>query len=320
MFAVQSKEEVFPHHEIAETFGKESSPDMNRFSVNFGEPVRSLRTLLQRYALNEVWVADSDTSSTVRVDRHVMTRFPVPWGYDPNGASAATSLAATGTKNFSGTKNHVYNLIAPAFAAVRGSFNWNFVVLNESAGLNGSRSVVVKRVPATTANSDTSQVTGIGTIKATPLSAATGAWGAQTGFWNQPCRSWWTYSKGSTTTGPQNDVCSALTILNNTTSGAAAAISGITGNVSVTMPHYNNTLFDPTAPMYSSVTEESVFLTGDELHQLDIISWPSQGQTTRCLRIEKWAGAGADLSLTFFINTPMYFTYNTQPTVVNTAV
>jgi len=210
-------------------------------------------------------------------------------GFDPYGANAATSVLATGAKPFNATKTHAFNWIAPAYAAVRGSFNWNFVAINESAGTTAPHSIHVKRVPATLGVQETDQVVGVNSTKTTPLSAASGAFGSQTNYWSTPCRSWWAISKGATTAGPQNDVSWQLTTINNTTSGAAAAVTNLTGGVSVTMPHYNSTLFDPTTPAAITFVSDDPFQTGNGLYQLDVVSQPSQGQTTRCFRIEKWA-------------------------------
>lgn len=317
---VQSREEVFPHSEITVSFGKPSEPDPHRFDVNWGEPVRSLRTLMQRYSLNEVWVADPDTMDAIRVDRHVMTRYPLPWGFDPCGAGAATAPIAAATKPFNLTKSHVYNFIAPAFAAVRGSFNWTFVPLIESGGQAAPHNLTVKRVPATQGNQDTDQVVITTNTHTTPLSAATGAWGAQNNAWFKPCRAWFVPIRGSTAAGPQNDTIAALTLFSNTTSGAASAVDRTSGGLSVTMPHYNNTLFDPTNPSFITNPLNDVFQTAGELYQMDLVTFPNQGQSLRCTRIEKWCGAGADLSLTYFINTPILWSYFANPAVQNTAV
>jgi len=320
-FTVQSKEESFSKYDVwrtpceRTTMGTPSNPDEHRFDMNYGEPVRSLRTLLQRYTLNEAWMPAADTSTALRLDRHVMTRFPLGWGYDPKGAGACLD-AATGLipKNFNLTRSHAFNYIAPAFAAVRGGFNWNIVYVNDSASSQGDHTLSLQRVPYEL----TAARYGSTGCSVTPLSAATGSFGSQTTYWFAPCRGYETFSRAGTTTGPQNDWCSWVN-RTHTLSGAAESVLKQTGSIAATLPHYNDALFQFTKPNY--ITDPiSADRGAESLFHVDLWSWPSQGQTTRCVRMEKWCGAASDLSLLYFINTPLWYMYYSDPSTTNTAV
>jgi len=323
LFKPQSKEEVFPAADVIESFGKPTVNDPNRYHVNFGEPVKSLRTLMQRYVRNEIWVSDADTTSVVRVDRHVMTRFPIPYGFDPYGASAATSIAATGTKNANITKTHPYNWIAPAFAGVRGSFNWLFVPVKTKSGEGViDENIEISRVPATSDASETDQLILQTNAKVTPLSAASGAWGSQTWWGDKPSKGWWAFTRPVETAGPQNTLGANMIDQSYTTGGASLAMTKVTGGLSVTLPHYGTTLYNGTNPQF--ITYPDYTYTRDkaveQLFHLNRYSFPSKGATAEAMYLDKWVGAGSDLSLLFFINTPTFFVYNSRMAPVNTAV
>lgn len=321
-FTVQSKEEVIAKYDVWQvpaertSMGTPSRPDSHRYDMTFGEPVRSLRTLLQRYALNEAWMPNADTTTVLRLDRHVMTRFPLMWGYDTNGAAACFD-AATGSvpKNFNMAKSHAYNFIAPAFAAVRGGFNWNIVYVNDSAASQGDHTLTIQRVPW---EDPATRYTSTG-CSVTPLAAASGSFGTQTTTWTTPCRGFETFSRAPTTTGPQNDLCQWVN-RSKAISGAAEAVAKQTGSLAITLPHYTEALFQMTKPDYVTNPISTVDRGKENLFQLDVWSWPSQGQSTRCVRVEKWCGAASDLSLLFFINTPLWYMYYADPSAANTAV
>jgi hypothetical protein len=102
-----------------------STSDPNRYLINMGENVVSLRQLLHRY--NFVTSTNDSLSGDDSFFTWTINRMPPTPGYDPTGRSTAVGLIATGS-------NFPYNFcawttiswISAAFIGQRGSVNWSF--------------------------------------------------------------------------------------------------------------------------------------------------------------------------------------------------
>ena len=95
-----------------------------RYGLNFGEAVVSLRTLLHRQTLSEVNSIPGTTGAFV-VARKSFSRLPGSTGFDPNGTSGAVKVvAASGNApyNFATTTPVAY--VAWMYGGYRGSTNW----------------------------------------------------------------------------------------------------------------------------------------------------------------------------------------------------
>lgn len=96
------------------------NPDRNL--VHFGEVTPTLRSILRRFTLSHVFVPSVGGSNEVHyVIKNRIGRFPMPYGWDPNGLNSANKQLTVGTANYTFSFVHPYNYISPAFVAQRGS-------------------------------------------------------------------------------------------------------------------------------------------------------------------------------------------------------
>lgn len=126
-FAVQSEEYSEAGNSEHHSMGVSSDAEDKRYLVNFGESVRSLRTLMRRQNLLDTVYVPGPTANTVGVFRINQTRFPAHYGYDPAGWNSAKGIVATTTNfNFNFVNSTPWHLISNCFLAQRGSMIWTF--------------------------------------------------------------------------------------------------------------------------------------------------------------------------------------------------
>jgi hypothetical protein len=126
-FALQSEE--YQEHKPTEVMnmGTPGGVESHRELVNFGESVRSLRTLLRRKNLLDVVYIPAHTANTVGTFRINQTRFPPYYGYDPSGWNTAKGTVVPASNfSFNFTLMSPWHLIANCFLAQRGSMNWSY--------------------------------------------------------------------------------------------------------------------------------------------------------------------------------------------------
>jgi hypothetical protein len=259
------------------TLGTETPPAPNRYLVNFGEQVRSLRQLMRRSTRNEVSVIPSDTTNQLSIVRHTGTKFPLTYGYDPAGVHTAKGLNVPASDfPFNWVQNTTYSYLAPAFAGVRGSMMWHYNVTNQSNGTTCSMPITSTRTP------DLSVARTV-----TSLAVKTGANDARF------------YKIAATATG------AGTAVTNNTTNAG----------LSVSMPMYNNVTFLSTsANRVNNPTDAGVDNSKDiDTYSLEVFLHPAQGQTTRAMTMHKYSAIGTDLSLNFFVNVPTLYEYISTP-------
>lgn len=95
-------------------------------AVYMGEKIGSIRALLQRTTLTHV-IMDSDTYTDGQMVQlwSCMPRYPLCYGYDPNGfATAATISAGTGG-GFNPVKQTYFNHFSACYVGHRGSVDWH---------------------------------------------------------------------------------------------------------------------------------------------------------------------------------------------------
>jgi hypothetical protein len=144
-FALQSGD-VYGEPTSIMAGNSEGTNDPNLNLVYYGETVKSLRTLLRRTNLSYVITpTTSILDQTFGMLKHKFDRFPLFKGYDTaGGIHTAKGLTATGTTfKYNFVHNTIYNWLAPAFKAQRGSMIWSFNAQNDLQ----SDSVKVFRVP-----------------------------------------------------------------------------------------------------------------------------------------------------------------------------
>lgn len=277
-YAVQSSR-VFELPSEEAVMGETVNPDPHRFSSNMGESVRSLRQLLRRSYLNEVWEMSSDTVNQLALLSHTQTKFPLCYGYDPAGPWTAKGLIATTTdKNFSYTFNTAYNWIAPCFAGVRGSMIWHYNLVNQSAGTFAQTTIKVVRDPK-------------------GVSGSTG-------------RRYYTQAVKNNI----NDASFWLKHMLGTGGGAAITNTVTNAGLSVSMPNYSHALMLSTRAECAMSPQTDIQTASDEdFATLEVLLHPGQGQSTRGVTIEKYCAAGTDLSLNYFVNVPVWYSYRGTP-------
>lgn len=134
-FAIQSEEYSEKGNAMSDTMGSSSEASTHRALVNFGESVKSLRTLMRRHNLLDTIVlpAPSNSCGTIRLSQ---TRFPAHYGYDPNGLNLAKGvLVPLSNFDFNFVNTTPWHLISNCFLAQRGSMNWVFHPTRSSQSL-----------------------------------------------------------------------------------------------------------------------------------------------------------------------------------------
>jgi len=123
-FAVQSADYVCTEPEMI-VFGDQGQQHPERYALNFGEAIVSLRALLHRMSLYDVSVSPISSATKAFWFRKSYARLPPMFGYDPNGLSTANKiLAASGTAPFNYTPTHPITYVAMLFGSFRGSVNY----------------------------------------------------------------------------------------------------------------------------------------------------------------------------------------------------
>jgi hypothetical protein len=123
-FAPQSDEYEETMSQMVIAGNSPSSADPNRYLVNHGEHVVTLRQLARRMQFVRSFAA-AVTSSTLGFYSDTFYRMPPAYGFDPNGIHTAKGLIATTvTKNFNNVGNGYINWISMCFLGYRGSINW----------------------------------------------------------------------------------------------------------------------------------------------------------------------------------------------------
>lgn len=272
-YAIQSEEYYDKGSSMADTIGTSSEASTHRALVNFGESVRSLRTLLRRHNFLDVVVLPVAAVNTVGAFRIEQTRFPAYYGYDLNGWHLARGINVT-ANNYAFNFINVlpWHLIANCFLAQRGSANW---VFNPSKASQG----IVSRV---TRNNMTFGAYTSGYVSTANTSV------------NISEYSYWKNTR-TTTAG------SSLTHTHTTSGHAVVAPSYSPFKFQTTQPAFT------TAPQFPSspACDGSVFDTLTIEYPFDSATNPLTGVT-----VERYFGVGADYTLHFFMNCPTLFYVN----------
>ncbi len=279
-FTIQSQP-VFDDAIVPTIAGKPHPEDKDRYLRHFGERVFSLRQLLRRFVMNEIWWEPNDNTSSLAIIQHNMTRFPLPYGFDPAGVNFATGPIAGTSKPFNWTVSTPYNWIAPAFVGQRGSMQWLVNTNQNSANAAMIGHVSISRRPNV----------GV-TATRTRYSRTT--------------------KNGNANQSQISDVLSNLVA---TSGGTALTNVQTNAGLCVQLPNYSKFNFQSTSP--AKITNPStVDGSNQDTSRLEYLMSPLYGATTRGLFIEKYAAIGTDFNVFFFLNVPTFFFYVTAPTQV----
>lgn len=274
-FAVQSKDEyeVSPSTKvIAGTSPSGEIPE--KYLINMGENIVTLRQLLRRYNLQYVRTYTSVATNVWQTGYNVHTAMPMHLGYDTSGQYSAKGLITTGT-------DYPYNYvcqtpltyISSAFIGYRGSVNYNLTV-------NGNDSLAMAR------NMRASRVTN---VVATPG-----------------------YATQDTLGTNQNTTAKWFTIDTSgyITAGGTALSQVLTNNgLNYSCPMYSKYKFlslDKTSPTLASwaIDDRELFRTDA------LIPVTSTLRTVQYVH----AAIGTDWNCHFFLNVPTFYVMSATPT------
>jgi hypothetical protein len=254
--------------------GKTVAPPRERYLVNFGETVKSLRTLLYRHYLTNVTQATHAAGTDLMYYRAYFYRLPCEYGYDPNGRESAKGLI-TPASSFPFNYNipdPLTWILAP-FVAYRGSTT--LTINTASAGvLNHIRFF---RRPTNSVGVTSSTFTSLPFV---------GASDTAYNSWNN---------------------------LDGGSSGSAITATRTQQGLSVVFPQYSVSKFDSTSVNYRNAANTNCYQQFSGLGiQLHMSAAGTSNQSVDTKLEWYWAG-GPDLTPLFFLNIPTLVLYNSVP-------
>lgn len=247
-----------------------SEPSVNdqRYLVNFGESVHSLRTLLRRMSLVSVSTTPTDATNDNFIVQKIFAKLPPYYGYDPRGIHFAKGLITpANTYQFNFVKIHPVNWMLPAFVGYRGSMNWTF---------------------------NTDAPSALGSVRVVRLNTGTFA-SANDG-----------YIGGSFVKGTRSqDASSFMNALDAGCAGSALTNQLTQAGINVQCPMYAAYRFQSTNPVYTTLpaaADGSLF----DMFMYEATCDSVTGVSNKGLKIWSYAGIGTDFSPLFFLNVPTY--------------
>nr|ULF99940.1 MAG: hypothetical protein [Marnaviridae sp.] len=132
-FQVQSSEYTESDFTTTQVLGTEKrDPHADRYLVNFGESIKSLRQLMRRTSLIGVTTFTTDTTNDLVINRKRFLKIPPDYGYDTNGIHSAKGILVPASNfAFNFVNKTPLTWIMPAFLAYRGSTIWTFNTCNK---------------------------------------------------------------------------------------------------------------------------------------------------------------------------------------------
>jgi hypothetical protein len=264
------------------TFGDVGSRHENRYDLNIGERVVSLRTLLHRYSLYDTSFSLKTTATKFSSWGKSITRLPPMYGYDPNGQSTASKiLAGSGTAPFNYVPTHPITYVSMMYGGFRGSVNY---VINTSLDL----------------------FPYVGDIRVSRITDSSSA----------------AYRQGSIISSSSTGATSSVTaqyLLNNLgprtagTAGASFTNSQTNGSINFNYPHMNIANFHYPDPTYS-IPGNSADETGRECAFVSMLIKQSTANTsTDLMTMTTYAGTGPDFTCLWFLCCPTLDYYENTP-------
>lgn len=252
--------------------------DADRYKVNFGECVRSLRPLLRRTNFSSVYTDTGTSANPLSLSSISFGKIPPYYGYDPTGVDSAKGTTVPASDfPFNFVSPHPFHWIAPAFVAYKGSGMWHFNVDN----LTQHASVQVVRTNQNALVAiETNQSIAAGTVNGN--------------------------KRFYLTTFPQ------------TSGGESLTTQFTNGGLSVSCPNYTEYKFQSTNPgnatsPTSTITSNAYDGSAYDSFKLYISANGTKGPTVTAMKVWKYWGAGTDFSLYFFLNTPVFLRLPSVP-------
>jgi hypothetical protein len=251
-----------------------SRPLEERYLVNFGERIVSLRQLLRRQSLLSVSMMPLDSTDYHQLYTERFTKYPPCYGYDPNGTDSAFGIVAP-LSTFKFNYNNVtpWNWLAPAFVGQRGSIQYTFNI-DSVVPLNHAR--VYRNTQNIGANSNNSSV---------QLTRGTNS--SIKRFYKLRCPA------GASGHAITNQVTNAGLV--------------------VQCPNYSKFRYMTTTPgAYTRPTSNDG--GDIDAYVLELATTPStEPKVNAVAKIWKYTGIGTDYGLYFFLNVPTVWIYSIAP-------
>lgn len=257
-----------------------SSPSDERYKINWGEPIPSLRLLFRRSVLSENLQMNPGTAAD-RNSTHYnrFTRFPVPPGYG-NGALTAKSVSSASQIAYAYARFTPLHYTARCFLANRGSFRYHFV---PAFGTSRTLMNVTRHVDNSVGSSDV----GI--------------------MLNQTQRS----SAEALNVGANRLIRDDLS---EAASGSVIVDTYSTAGLTIECPMMTNYLFSFNK-LDSWARGSNVDGTSLDTYVLTLLNSPAAGTTQDNYFIQKYVAAGTDFNLFFFLCVPpLYYNSTTGGT------
>lgn len=245
--------------------------DSDRYKINFGECVRSLRPLLRRTNFVSVNADTTADPNPLGVTLATFGKLPPYYGYDPNGIDSAKGTTVPASDfPFNFTSPNAFHWIAPAYIAYRGAGMWHFNIDN----FTQHASVQVVR---TNQNALLAAVGG--------NSVAAGTVNANKRFY--------------------------LTNFPQTSGGESLTTQFTNGGLSVSCPNYTEYKFQSTNPANATrptsvITSNAYDGSAYDSFKLVTSYNGTKGPTSVAMKTWNYWGIGTDFSLYFFLNTPVF--------------
>lgn len=252
--------------------------DPDRYKINFGEAVRSLRPLLRRTNLISVWKSNVGSPNALQLQIKAFGKVPNFYGYDPAGIHSAKGTTVPASDfPFNYVLPCAYHWIAPGFIAQKGAGMWHFNIENP--------------IPVTSVQVVRDNAHGLVAAESTTTLAV--------GDVNVNARFY-------VSNFPQ------------TSGGVALTNQLTNAGLSVSCPNYTEYKFQSTSPYNAtlpptSVTSNAFDGSAYDSYKLIVSGDGAQGPVSAGNKIWSYWGAGTDFSLYFFLNTPVFLRLPSVP-------
>jgi len=273
-FAVQGLDE-FAHEGTCEDFFPSAGESGYENLVHMGEKVTSIRQLLRRSSLSRIHLTGADTTSRFFTTISRMSRYPLPYGFDPNGINTAIGLTSGVSEAFNYSSNNPFTHMQNCYVGMRGSMIWHF---------------------------NTSGATPLGTTTVTRSSTDTLSAGA---YRNSDAT-----SVGLTTNEGVRDL---LFNAHGPGSAGVSLVNQITQTgLSVLAPMYSQYRFLGTDP--AKITIGST-VDGSKTDSITYKAsyQATDGQNPFNSAVFQYSSIGTDFSFIFFLNVPTLYYYSSVP-------
>lgn len=279
-FTVQSADKVDTTVSTVD-FGDTGAKHPHRYSLNFGEQVVSLRTLLHRMSIYDNSQGFGSSATKFVIFTKSLSRLPPSFGYDPIGLSSAFKIRIPGTNSpFNYTPTHPITYVAAMYGGFRGGINYTANVGTDLTPYVGD--VRVNRI-----TDNTYPAYRRGGVFSTLNSSATSS--LSTRFVNM--------------SNELNPGCAGAAFTNTQTNGA----------VSWNMPQMSGVNFnfaDPSAAMAGNTYDQ----TDLECSTLSInLKQQTADTSARALTVTTYAGTGVDFTCLWWLCCPVVEYYSSIP-------